>query len=214
MNNRSLSLVCAGSLLCLASLAHADEGWYVRGQGGASLLTSSELDDPTGILAALDTDINFDIGYDLSGALGYHWGLFRVEGEMTYAESDIDEVEVLGIEVNGSGDVNSLGFMANVFKDFEISDVWQVNLGGGIGYAIVSINDASVMGIPLADDDDSVFAYQLGTGIDYQMSPATTLSLDYRYFATLDPEFNAVDGSPFEAEYDSHIIRLGVGISF
>ncbi len=214
MNNRSLSLVCAGSLLCLASLAHADEGWYVRGQGGASLLTSSELDDPTGILAALDTDINFDIGYDLSGALGYHWGLFRVEGEMTYAESDIDEVEVLGIEVNGSGDVNSLGFMANVFKDFEISDVWQVNLGGGIGYAIVSINDASVVGIPLADDEDSVFAYQLGTGIDYQMSPATTLSLDYRYFATLDPEFNAVDGSPFEAEYDSHIIRLGVGISF
>ena len=214
MNNRSLSLVCAGSLLCLASLAHADEGWYVRGQGGASLLTSSELDDPTGILAALDTDINFDIGYDLSGALGYHWGLFRVEGEMTYAESDIDEVEVLGIEVNGSGDVNSLGFMANVFKDFEISDVWQVNLGGGIGYAIVSINDASVVGIPLADDEDSVFAYQLGTGIDYQMSPATTLSLDYRYFATLDPEFNAVDGSPFEAEYDSHIIRLGVGIIF
>ena len=214
MNNRSLSLVCAGSLLCLASLAHADEGWYVRGQGGASLLTSSELDDPTGILAALGTDINFDIGYDLSGALGYHWGLFRVEGEMTYAESDIDEVEVLGIEVNGSGDVNSLGFMANVFKDFEISDVWQVNLGGGIGYAIVSINDASVVGIPLADDEDSVFAYQLGTGIDYQMSPATTLSLDYRYFATLDPEFNAVDGSPFEAEYDSHIIRLGVGISF
>ncbi len=186
----------------------------MRGQGGASLLTSSELDDPTGILAALDTDINFDIGYDLSGALGYHWGLFRVEGEMTYAESDIDEVEVLGIEVNGSGDVNSLGFMANVFKDFEISDVWQVNLGGGIGYAIVSINDASVVGIPLADDEDSVFAYQLGTGIDYQMSPATTLSLDYRYFATLDPEFNAVDGSPFEAEYDSHIIRLGVGIIF
>ncbi len=214
MNNRSLSLVCAGSLLCLASLAHADEGWYVRGQGGASLLTSSELDDPTGILAALDTDINFDIGYDLSGALGYHWGLFRVEGEMTYAESDIDEVEVLGIEVSGSGDVNSLGFMANAFKDFEISDVWQVNLGGGIGYAIVSINDASVVGIPLADDEDSVFAYQLGTGIDYQMSPATTLSLDYRYFATLDPEFNAVDGSPFEAEYDSHIIRLGVGIIF
>ena len=214
MNNRSLSLVCAGSLLCLASLAHADEGWYVRSQGGASLLTSSELDDPTGILAALGTDINFDIGYDLSGALGYHWGLFRVEGEMTYAESDIDEVEVLGIEVNSSGDVNSLGFMANVFKDFEISDVWQVNLGGGIGYAIVSINDASVVGIPLADDEDSVFAYQLGTGIDYQMSPATTLSLDYRYFATLDPEFNAVDGSPFEAEYDSHIIRLGGGISF
>ena len=111
MRNRSLSLVCATSLLCLASLAHADEGWYVSGQAGASILTSSELDEPTGIL----TEVDFDVGYGLSGALGYHWGLFRVEGEITYAESDIDEVEVLGIEVSGSGDVDSLRFMANAF---------------------------------------------------------------------------------------------------
>ncbi len=214
MRNRFLSLMYTGSLLCLASLAHADEGWYASGQVGASFLTSSELDDPKGILAAAGTEISFDVGYDVSGAIGYHWGLFRVEGEITYAESDIDEVEVLGIEVSGSGDVDSLGFMANAFWDFEISDGWQAYLGGGIGYAVVSINDASVVGIPLADDNDSVFAYQLGTGIDYQMSPATTLSLDYRYFATFDPEFNAVDGSPFKAEYDSHIIRLGVGINF
>lgn len=214
MRNRSLSLVCATSLLCLASLAHADEGWYVSGQAGASILTSSELDDPTGILAALGTEINFDVGYGLSGALGYHWGLFRVEGEITYAESDIDEVEVVGIGFSGSGDVSSLGFMANAFKDFEIGDGWQFNIGGGIGYAIVSINDASVGGVPLADDDDWVFAYQLGTGIGYQMSPETTLSLDYRYFATVDPEFSAVDGIPFEAEYDSHVIRIGVRFNF
>lgn len=214
MRNRSLSLVCATSLLCLASLAHADEGWYVSGQAGASILTSSELDDPTGILAALGTEINFDVGYGLSGALGYHWGLFRVEGEITYAESDIDELEVVGIGFSGSGDVSSLGFMANAFKDFEIGDGWQFNIGGGIGYAIVSINDASVGGVPLADDDDWVFAYQLGTGIGYQMSPTTTLSLDYRYFATVDPEFNDVDGIPFEAEYDSHVIRIGVRFNF
>ncbi len=214
MRNRSLSLVCAGSLLCLASLAHADEGWYVSGQAGASILTSSELDDPTGTLAALGTEINFDVGYNLSGAVGYHWGLFLVEGEITYAENDIDEVEVVGIGFSGSGDVSSLGFMANAFKDFEIGDGWQFNIGGGIGYAIVSINDASVGGVPLADDDDSVFAYQLGTGIGYQMSPTTTLSLDYRYFATVDPEFNDVDGIPFEAEYDSHVIRIGVRFTF
>ncbi len=210
MRNRSLSLVCATSLLCLASLAHADEGWYVSGQAGASILTSSELDEPTGIL----TEVDFDVGYGLSGALGYHWGLFRVEGEITYAESDIDEFEIGGFSVGGSGDVDSLGFMANAFKDFEIGDGWQFNIGGGIGYAIVSIDHTTVVEIPLANDDDSVFAYQLGTGIGYQMSPETTFSLDYRYFATVDPEFNAVDGSPFEAEYDSHVIRIGVRFNF
>ena len=214
MRNRSLSLVCATSLLCLASLAHADEGWYVSGQAGASILTSSEIGEPTGVFDAIGTEIDFDVGYGLSGAVGYHWGLFRVEGEINYAESDINEFEIVGIGVSGSADVNSLGFMANAFKDFEISDGWQFYLGGGIGYAIVSINDASILDIPLADDDDSVFAYQLGTGIGYQISPKTTFSLDYRYFATADPEFNDVDGLPYEAEYDSHIIRIGVRVNF
>ena len=60
----------------------------------------------------------------------------------------------------------------------------------------------------------SVFAYQLGTGIGNQISPETTFSLDYRYFATADPEFNDVDGLPYEAEYDSHIIRIGVRVNF
>ena len=145
-------MVCATSLLCLASLAHADEGWYVSGQAGASILTSSEIGEPTGVLDAIGTEIDFDVGYGLSGAVGYHWGLFRVEGEINYAESDINEFEIVGIGVSGSGDANSLGFMANAFKDFEISDGWQFYLGGGIGYAIVSINDASILDIPLADD--------------------------------------------------------------
>ena len=71
MRNRSLSLVCATSLLCLASLAHADEGWYVSGQAGASILTSSEIDYPTEFPDAI-TEIDFDVGYGLSGAVGYH----------------------------------------------------------------------------------------------------------------------------------------------
>ena len=214
MRNRSLSLVCATSLLCLSSLAHADEGWYVSGQFGANILTSSALDEPTGVLAAIGTEVDFDLGYSLSGALGYHWGLIRVEGEITYAENNIDEFEALGIVLSGSGDVNSVGFMANFFKDFEIADDWQFYLGGGVGFAIVSVNDASIPGVPLADDDDTVFAYQFGTGLGYQISPATTISLDYRYFATDDPEFNDVDGLPFEAEYESHVIRIGVRFNF
>ncbi len=213
MNYRYISVVCAVCLLWSAS-AHADEGWYLSGQIGSSFLTNSELDDPTGIIAAAGTKVDFDIGYDLSGALGYHWTKLRVEGEIKYAENAIGEFEVLGVSVGADGDVSSLGFMLNVFRDFDISDPWQFYLGGGVGYAIVSINNASLVGISFADDDDTVFAYQLGTGIGYQLSPTMTLSLDYRYFATLDPEFIGVGGTPFEAEYDSHIFRVGVRVTF
>ena len=213
MNYRYISVVCAVCLLWSA-FAHADEGWYLSGQIGGSFLTSSDLDDPTGIVAAVGTEFDFDPGFDFSGALGYHRTKLRVEAEIKYATNDIDTLEVVGVGLAADGDVSSLGFMLNVFRDFDISDPWQVYLGGGIGYAIVSINDARVVGVALADDDDTVFAYQLGTGIGYRISPATTFSLDYRYFATLNPEFSDVGGAPFEAEYGSNVIRVGVRVNF
>ena len=168
----------------------------------------------TGILVALGTKAKFDAGYNLSGALGYHWGKLRLEGEIAYAENDFDTVEIVGIKVGANGDLSSLGFMLNAFRDFEISGPWHVYLGGGAGLAIVSINDLSIVGVPLADDDDTVFAYQLGTGAGYGISPSSTLTLDYRFFSTLDPDFKFLGGLPFEAEYDSHNIRIGVRFTF
>ena len=85
---------------------------------------------------------------------------------------------------------------------------------GGVGPAIVSINDGNRLGISLVDNDDTVFAYQVGTGMRYRMSSSTALALDYRYFSTLDPGFEDTVGDPFESGYGSHSLRAGVRIAF
>ncbi len=200
-------------LVSMAANAQAGQGWYVSGQGGASFLQDADLDDPTGILLALDTEVSFETGFNFAAATGYDWGAWRAEAEIAYAKNDIDEFSILGLGVDGGGDVSALSFMANGFYDFDLAP-WTVYIGGGAGIAKVSINDADVLGIPLADDDDTVFAYQVGAGAEYAFNPNASLVLGYRFFSTADPDFNDVTGIPFSSEYHRHDTRLGVRFYF
>ena len=59
------------------------------------------------------------------------------------------------------------------------------------------------------DADDTVFAWQVGAGIGYALTPQLTFDLKYRYFATSDPEF---DGT--EVEYASHNVYAGIRLHF
>ena len=205
-----------------ASVADAAEGWYVSGRAGGSLVSDASLDDPTGILAALNTEVEFDPGFSVAGSVGYGFDIgVRVEAEVNFAKNDLDEISVdgtvFGVTVTAAapmeGDVTTTAFMANAFYDLDTGGPWKPYAGGGIGLAIVSVNDAEILGIPVVDDDDTVFAWQVGGGVGYEITPAWILSLDYRFFATADPDFIDLTGLvPFSMEYDSH--RIGVGVRY
>jgi opacity protein-like surface antigen len=54
-----------------------------------------------------------------------------------------------------------------------------------------------------------VFSYQGGVGLRYEITTNTSIGVAYRYFGSLDAEFN--DGTDkVEAEYSSHIVSLGI----
>ena len=204
-------------MLGAASLAHAHDGFYVSLQGGGSFLSDADFKD-LGLDGVPRLETEFDPGFNVGGSVGVAFANnFRIEAEVNFAQNDIDEFTLVGGSlVAGDGDVDSLAFMGNAFYDFVIRPLWQAYVGGGAGVAIVSVNDAAVFGtlLPVADDEDTVFAYQAGAGIGYAFSPSTTLTLDYRFFATEDPDFKDVIGDSFEAEYSRHDIRVGVRFRF
>jgi opacity protein-like surface antigen len=69
--------------------------------------------------------------------------------------------------------------------------------------------------VTIVNGSDTVLAFQLGAGVGYEIIPAATLSLDYRYFRTADPTFkDLVLGTSFRSEYHAHDIRLGVRYQF
>ncbi len=88
--DRHFSYIWVVVLIGSASLSLADEGPYVKGQAGGDALSDSDLDSG-------DTEAEFAPGYNLSGALGYRWGKFRLEGELGYVEYEIDEVDFVGL---------------------------------------------------------------------------------------------------------------------
>jgi len=185
----------------LTSSVFAMDGMYLSGNIGLTILNDSDLNVP-----GITIETEFDSGLDVNGAIGAAFGQARIEVEVAYRTNDIDNFEVLGIDVPGGGDVSALSGLVNAFYDIKTESAFTPYVGGGLGVAIVEIDDMSVVGIPVSgSEDDTVFAYQLGGGIGYAINDKLTVDLGYRYFATDDPDFDGI-----EAEYDSHNVTIGI----
>lgn len=238
---RTLAATLGGTVfVAFASASWADQpGWYVSGLAGATFLSNAdnifESFAVDGIVVeGLTLKTEHDPGFGVAGAVGYEFGNgVRLEGEIGYRQNDLDTIKLVGVEGDFSdGDLSTLSFMSNLFYDFTFGfphtgSPWKPYVVGGIGVAEVSINNAvvgtfSVDGMPVpelpnlpfADDENTVFAYQAGAGIGYAVNQQTTVSLDYRYFATEDPSFTDVDGLEFESDYETHNVSLSLRYRF
>lgn len=197
-------------VLVLSSAPALAKGPYFGGQAGGVFLSDSDVSDPAGEFATAE----FDTGLGLALVGGYSFDMFRLEGELFYKINDFDTLSDAGFGIPVEGDVSALGLMVNAFYDFKTGTPFTPYIGAGIGMAQVSINDLSILGVTVLDDDDGVLAYQLIAGVGYAVSNAVTLDLQYKYLATTDPEFTDVEGATIETEYSSHNIMVGLRYNF
>jgi opacity protein-like surface antigen len=188
--------------------------------GGTSLQDADvDFDDP-GIV--FDDEIEFDNGFNVGAAFGYDYGLARLEVELAYRENDVDRVNSEGFAFRADGDFSATSVMLNGYWDFETGSPVVPYIGGGIGFANVSANNIKVFDVDgvesFVDDDDSVFAYQLAAGIAFDLNPALTLDLGYRFFGTSTVELDAnpllFQPAGIETEFDSHNVNLGLRMNF
>ena len=181
-----------------------DPGYYMGLSGGLNILGNSSLD------STVSLDINYDSGFAVGGIFGYDFGALRLDGEITYRDNGIS---LIGLPAEGN--TSALSYMINGYFDIPTNMLIKPYLGGGIGYATVSVNDANIPGVTtVADDSASVLAYQLSAGIGIEVSHTTTLSLGYRYFLTEDPGMADTSGAAFTTEYQSHEFNIGVRFLF
>jgi opacity protein-like surface antigen len=221
----ALGFVAAIALATTASQAEAKDGWYVSGNLGSVTLQNSDVLDTIGGDRAVSAtaNVNFDTGYGLSGSIGHAWGLFRVEGELSYRKNDLGQLELTSVTAAGigtftgslgtyalEGDMSSLGFMVNAYRDFKTKGKWAPFVMAGIGGASINLDVNSTGGDATPyDESDLVFAYQAGAGIGYNFTPTVSGNLQYRLFGTTDQTFD--DGaSKVETEYQNHNFMVGI----
>ena len=207
-------------ILATATPAFAANGFYLGVEGGATFLNDADFVG-TGPSTGVTFTTNYDTGYLAGGFFGYQDQFMRFEAEMAYRHNDWEDVtdatvagigtvpsfESAGIGV--SGETNVLNVMANVYLDMHNSSPITPYIMAGVGFAAIEIYDItfSTAGstLEVADEHDTVLAWQLGGGLSFAFNDMVSMNIDYRYFATTDPEFTDVD-----FEYESHNVVASV----
>jgi len=206
--NLLITFVCVLAFFFSAPVCSA-EGLYVSGNLGFAMASDSDLTDST--VPGITVNTEFDTGLAFGAALGYNFSRFRVEGEISYQKNDVDKIEAQGVFLDATGNARALSFLINGYYDFKNRSAFTPYISAGLGFAQVEFNDLDISGLGFSgsNDEDTVFAYQIGIGVGYAVTEKVTIDVKYRYFGTEDSEYDTT-----EAEFASNNFLFGVRINF
>lgn len=192
----TLALVVLSTLFLAptAKAANDGSGWYVGGDLGLDIPTNRRLnsagstvmnDYGTGVV------VGFNGGYTFSNGL-------RSELEFNYHHTNVNDVTVTSPYGSASQSGNVTGYqsasilLADLWYEFKQSEgfmsVVYPYVGAGIGVAEVSIDSESFHSFSgtqgSANGSGTAFAYQIGFGVNYDISTNFEASADFRYLMT------------------------------
>jgi opacity protein-like surface antigen len=169
--------------------------------------------------------MEFDPGINIGATAGYNFDFFRLEGEMSYKQNEISKVseQAYGIKyVNVDGHVGAFAIMINGFFDLHNESPVTPYIGGGVGGASLSVSDTrgvdSNVGVLnnhiFRSDDEVVFAYQAGAGVEVDLTPHLSLDLGYRYFGTSRASLRKDWPNSTDLKLESHNAAVGLRFKF
>jgi len=141
--------------------------------------------------------MEFSPGYTFGGVVGYDFGNnFRLEGELSYRENQI--------RTGGGEDPQAAtsSMMLNGYYTMPSKTRLSLYFGGGFGVATAQLETISLG--QAIDTNETLFAYQLETGVDWAYNPKVNFSLGYRFFDAADPEFVLPAGQRLQMDLANH----------
>ncbi len=185
----------------------------------------------------------FDTGFAIGGQVGYAFenGL-RIEAELAFSQYDVDThsgltvggTDIDGVDVavltrgaadagnptvgaviaDGQGDVTNFGLFGNVFYDIKTGSGFKPFVGAGIGFQAVDVEYVP-SGVDVADESDTVLAYQLMAGASFEVTDSVEVFGQYTYragFDDADIELNLLPAT-LGVESGQSIVSAGVRVS-
>lgn len=197
-------------------------GPYVSGFVGASFARDTTISGFDSFNAVSYNDqASFDPGIYVGGTGGYNFGFVRLEGELAYRHAQIDGItDSTGTPFRSvDGDIGVFSTMFNVYFDLVNTSRITPYLGGGIGFANVNlsrttaVNNSGNRAILYDESNDTVFASQVGAGIDFAINNRSSIDLGYRYFITDKARLNG-DFTSSDLRFESHNMLVGFKFKF
>lgn len=220
---KSLLSFIALAFLAIPSLSMAappQPGPYVSGFLGATVPNDADVSSFN-----YNDKVEYDVGVYAGGTGGYDFGWLRMEGELSYRRAHPSRVNdrITGqtfTGINDDGGIGIFSMMGNMFVDIHNPSPVTPYLGGGIGFAAMHQDDTLGTSntwnrvILYQADDDTVFAYQVGAGLEVTLTRMFSLDFSYRYFRTATAHFNKGSGVENDLKFDSHNAAAGLRIKF
>lgn len=227
---RSLIVIAALVTLVAPTICPAAPprpGPYVSGFAGVSVPRDTDATTTDSVLNhTFNERVEFDPGVYVGGTAGFDFGFLRLEGELSYRNSDIKNVtdKADGFQFRDpDGSLGALAVMVNAFIDLRNPSPITPYIGGGVGFAVLHMDDVTgtdtrgttpeqVLLYPR--DDDTIFAYQVGAGLELALNPMVSLDLGYRYFETANARFNSGFLNTSNVKLRTHNAIVGVRVKF
>jgi OmpA-OmpF porin, OOP family len=198
--------VLAAGLLSFASAAHA-EGAYVGVYGGANLNQDADTAVKNTGIPSIDAELRTNLGWLAGISAGYQWGSgFALEGDLTYRENGLDEIQLLGTHIGLDGAERVVALLGNALYRLSNPSQFTPYFGVGIGAARLELDADAENGGSFKDSATSL-AFQAIGGISYEVTSSIDLGLEYRYFRTVDTDLRDRQGANttrLDTEYAAH----------
>lgn len=182
--------------------------------GGNSLMNAKASDDLGNF------SLTFNQALQGSAVLGWDFepgnpvGEGRVELEYTRRSNPLSQVRFVEGSFEGGGEVKAESLLLNLFGVYHDNSRFSPYAGLGIGAARIETSGLQVAGHPMSSGSDAVLAYQLGAGVDVELTDHLNLDLGYRFFSSIRPTFTEVNGDKFQMEYIGHSAVIGLRLGF
>jgi outer membrane protein OmpA-like peptidoglycan-associated protein len=177
------------------------EGPYIDAGTGANFSRDQRVYNSSGQQVG---ELEYDGGIPGTLAAGYALANgWRGDVEFGFRRNDVGD----GASVASSGSVDVGTMMAMLWFDWPVPWAVRPYAGAGAGQAELDLSGAGTG----TSGSDTVFAWQLSTGLLAQLSPKFALTLGYRLLTTEEARFT---GSGLRSEYQSDSAMLGLRYYF
>lgn len=226
-NGIKMIAIAALSLIGISSafaFIGEEDRWYIAGTGALVFKNKNKafVDANNGM------ENKYKLGWGTSVAVGRTIDCWRAEVELAYRRNKVKDYNVVenGTKnpVKAGAYSRDIAIMANVYYDLPVCNCLSVYIGAGAG---VSFNEFAVeqdvgQGGNVsyshrlyASQKNTLFAWQVMTGVAYDLSENWAITLGYRLFATMKPKYQ-LDNKVVKAKKIpfSNNIELGLRYKF
>ena len=177
----------------------------------ATNVTSALGLSPTNILNQIDSSLDTEIGWGITGSVGWLYDSnWHFEAELGHKAMELGEAFGGGVADTIGGEWNIETFFMNGGYDFRGDSFITpyVGLGIGVGLHELTVNQVATIPVIMAEQFQVTPAAQARVGVNFEVAEDMDITMGYRFMALVNPDFNSI---AFENLY---IHNFEVGLKF